>query len=127
MEVTLFRDFSIALLMFIILDAIWLGFIIKQKYSKLLSGFKLRKISLLSALIAYIILALGIAFFVIPRVVNKTDAFLLGALFGFVAYGFYHFTNYAILEEYKGEYLVIDTLWGTIASGIVSLLVYLAI
>ncbi len=127
MEVALFRNFAVALLMFIILDSIWLGFIIKQRYSKLLSGFKLRKISLLSALIAYIILSFGVSFFVIPRVITSTNAFWFGALFGLIAYGFYHFTNYAIFDEYKGEYLIIDTLWGTIASGITTTLVFLAI
>ena len=127
MEVTLFRNFSVALLMFIILDSLWLGFVIKQKYFKLLSGFKLRKISLLAALIAYILLSLGISFFVTPKVINGTNAFFFGALFGLVVYGVNHFTNYAIFENYKGEYLIIDTLWGSFASGIVSLLVFLSI
>ena len=127
MEIVIFRNFAVALLMFIILDSIWLGFIIKQRYSKLLSGFKLRKISLLSALIAYILLSLGVSFFVIPRVITSTNAFWFGALFGLIIYGFYHFTNYAIFDEYKGEYLIIDTLWGTVASGITTTLVFLAI
>ena len=127
MELSFLRNFAIALLVFVILDGIWLGFIIKPTYSRLLKRFKIKKTNLLSALLAYALLALGISLLVIPRIITSGNAFLLGALFGLVMYGFYNFTNLAIFDGYELSFLLIDTLWGTIACGITSLLVFLAI
>ena len=127
MELSFLRNFAIALLVFVILDGIWLGFIIKPTYSRLLKRFKIKKTNLLSALLAYALLALGISLLVIPRIITSGNAFLFGALFGLVMYGFYNFTNLAIFDGYELSFLLIDTLWGTIACGITSLLVFLAI
>ncbi|MEK6919020.1 MAG: DUF2177 family protein [Nanoarchaeota archaeon] len=122
-----FRNFAIAILIFIMLDGVWLGLIIKPTYSKLLNKFKLKKINLLSALIAYSFLALGIALFVIPRVITPLPAFFFGVIFGLIIYGFYNFTNFAIFDGYEFSFLAIDVLWGAIASGITSILVFLSI
>jgi len=127
MDLEMFRGFAIALLIFVILDGVWLGLIIKKTYSRLLSGFKLRRISLLSALITYIFLAVGISFFVIPRAESVGNAVLNGALYGFLLYGFYNFTNYSIFENYKFEFVLIDMVWGAFASGIASALVFISI
>lgn len=127
MELNLLRNFAVALLVFVILDGIWLGFIIKPTYSRLLNRFKLKKINLLSALFAYALLAIGISFFVVPIVSSLANAFLYGALFGLIIYGVYDFTNFAIFENYEPSFVIIDILWGSIASGITTLLVYLAV
>lgn len=49
-----------------------------------------------------------------------TDAFLYGALLGFVMYAFYDLTNLATLKDYSWSLTLVDTLWGTLLVGIVT-------
>jgi uncharacterized membrane protein len=120
-------SFFASLLIFVVLDAIWLGLVIKKTYTRMLSGFKLKKISLPSALIAYILLALGVAFLVIPNSLSASGALGFGALLGLCVYGFYHFTNHAIFDNYRTEFLLLDTVWGVFACALTSMLVFLAL
>jgi len=81
-----------------------------------------------SAAITWILLGLIIALHNhgSPRMIRKFrtrgDAFLVGALSGFIVYGVYNFTNYSTLTHYTLKLAVLDTLWGTFAFGVVSAL-----
>lgn len=74
----------------------------------------------LGGLAAWFLLALGISYFVSGG--DPDTAFIRGAIFGFCVYGVYNGTNYATLKNYDVGTAVIDTLWGTLAAGIVSVL-----
>jgi len=62
----------------------------------------------LGAAICYILLIVGINYFIIKPNKSVSDAFLLGI----VIYGVYETTNYALLKNWSILTVIIDTLWG---------------
>lgn len=120
------KIFLIALVSIIILDAIFLGFLMKNVYKselKSIATFKDGAIQTrwVPVIITYLILALGFTFFVSPMLsLSLYKSFLMGALFGLVVYGVYDFTNYAIFQNYTLKIAIIDVLWGILLNGIVA-------
>jgi uncharacterized membrane protein len=66
------------------------------------------KMNYLGAAICYILLIIGINYFIIKPRKSVSDAFLLGI----VIYGVYETTNYALLKNWSILTVIIDTLWG---------------
>ena len=58
----------------------------------------------------YVIIILGLYYFILRQKRGILDAFLLG----FFVYGVYETTNYATLNHWKADMVVMDTLWGGI-------------
>jgi uncharacterized membrane protein len=79
----------------------------------------------ISGAIAYLLLALGIYFFVVKQelVEEKQDylkIFTKGSVLGLIIYGIYNGTNKATINEWGTEESIKDTIWGTILSGLLS-------
>lgn len=116
----------IAVITFLLLDAIWLGVIAKQLYIDNLGPLlRLNNNSItplwLPAIIVYIALIAGIVLFVLPKANNQPVAALLwGALFGFITYATYDFTNLAVLSGWSWKISLIDTAWGMVICGVTS-------
>jgi uncharacterized membrane protein len=66
------------------------------------------KINYLGVAICYILLIIGINYFIIKPRKSVNDAFLLGI----IIYGVYETTNYALLKNWSILTVIIDTLWG---------------
>src|ERR1700759_3662515 len=90
---------------FMVLDGIWLGVVMKNFYRDQLAPL----VRLANGGIAphwpgglgvYVLLGTGIAVFVAPRSATVALAAASGALFGFVVYGVYDFTNYSTLRQW---------------------------
>ena len=114
-------EFFIALISFLILDALWLGFVMKSFYKEALGVLIKTSPNLFFALITYLILIFGIVNFVIPKAENSIfKALLFGALFGLVVYGVYDFTNLAVIKDYPLKLAVVDWIWGMVVCGLVS-------
>ena len=62
------------------------------------------------AIMCYILLIVGLNYFIIDKKKSIADAFLLGI----VIYGVYESTNYAILDKWNIKAVALDTLWGGI-------------
>lgn len=74
-----------------------------------------------AAAIVYIALIAGILIFVIPKAQgNPLLALMWGALFGFVTYATYDFTNLAVVKNWPIGITVIDVLWGCVICGVTS-------
>ncbi len=121
---TLFSSLA-GLLTFAVFDYVWLAVIAKDFYLKNLeSHITLKDGSLVPYLPAapfvYIIAIIGISIFVLPKAGSLYQAVVYGALFGFVAYAFYDFTNLATLKDYSWSLALIDILWGTFLVSIVT-------
>jgi uncharacterized membrane protein len=76
----------------------------------------------ISGAIAYLLLALGIYFFIVKQelVEEKQDylkIFTKGLVLGLIIYGIYNGTNKATINEWGNKESIIDTIWGTILSG----------
>lgn len=75
------------------------------------------------ALIAYLILAFSVYYFIIKRS-TKENIDKDSALLGFVIYGIYNATNMATLNNYSLKVAIIDTLWGSFLTFLISKLSY---
>jgi len=122
-----FNLFLVALLSFGLLDSVWLGLIMSTFYKtqlSLLARMSGNKLAPLwgPAMVVYVLLAVGIVAFVIPR--NGADASMArGALFGLVVYGVYDLTNLSTLRGWPIVLTAVDIAWGAAASAITTWIV----
>lgn len=118
--------FTITLVVFLVVDMVWLAGIAKKFYRKELGALMRARPNGLAAALFYLIYTAGLVYFVIqPTALDGTAlrAFLRGAGFGFVAYCTYDLTNLAVIENWPLKITVIDILWGSVATGITAFLV----
>ncbi len=118
----------IAIGIFVIIDAFWLGLIAPKFYRKHLGHLLADKPNFIAALVFYLVYIIGMVYLVIhPAIQNELvgNAFLSGAVFGFVAYATYDLTNLATLKNWPLKVTVIDLIWGTCLSSVISGLTYL--
>lgn len=118
------KTFVIAVPVMAAIDYLWLAHIAKRFYlTSLAPLIKVENGSLVvnmgGAAIVYIVGILGLMLFVDPAHKTPGQAALTGALFGFVMYAFYDFTNYATLNGFPLKLAIIDTLWGTLLFALV--------
>jgi uncharacterized membrane protein len=74
----------------------------------------------LGAILCYILLILGLYYFIIRQHKPVKDAVLLGLL----VYGVFETTNYALFKNWQVKTMIIDTMWGGILLGLTTLLTY---
>lgn len=108
-------------LFLIILDTFWFSWSLQNVYQPTFTKIQGSPMTLRTSggLVAWILIAYGLNYFAIVKQDVWTSMFR-GALFGFIVYGVYNGTNYATFNEYPLETAVIDTVWGTFASALVS-------
>jgi len=103
--------YIVSAIILVLVDFIYLN-IIKDFFGKQIikvQGFPM-KVNLVGAILCYVILVLGINYFIIYQNKSILDAFLLGLL----VYGVYETTNYALFSNWSVSTVIIDTLWGGI-------------
>lgn len=125
---TFIKVFLIALIIFLIIDFIWLGLVAKNLYQNEIGTLLKTKFNFVAAFIFYIIFIIALTIFVIIPAINNNslkDVILLGALFGLVTYATYDLTNFATLEGFTIKIVIIDLLWGTTLGTLTSTLTYL--
>ena len=117
------------IIVLLILDGIWLGLIATSFYKNELGALARREGDVLTpiwpaALVVYLALALGILWFVLPRVSAANpvmSAGLWGFAFGIIIYGVYDMTNLATLAGYSLRLAIVDILWGGVIGGLSSI------
>jgi uncharacterized membrane protein len=114
---------ALGALAFMVLDAVWLGVVMKHFYRAQLAPIvRLADGGIAphwpAAVVVYLLLGTGIAVFVIPRAPTTSLAAGYGALFGLVVYGVYDFTNYSTLRQWPFVLTIADVAWGTAASAV---------
>ena len=115
----------------ILVDYIWVGKLMFKFYDTGIGALARRmggefKPMVAPIFIVYIVMAIGLTVFIYPRFINGNidfKVFLLGALLGFVIYAIYDFTNYGTLANWSLKLSIIDILWGSFLSGLVSFIV----
>ncbi len=125
MQKTWFQRFSntvfVGLVLAILIDVVWISAIAKKIYlhafsSIMLSPEHMEPHQWMAAIIAWLVLVVGIVLFILPQTSSKKlkHAAGLGALYGFVVYGSYEFTNYAIFKHWPVSIVAIDLAWGCV-------------
>ena len=100
---------------FLILDAIWLGFVAKDFYAKQLSFYLTDNVVWSSALIFYIIFNIGLLVLVILPSIEKnsyTVLIIYAVLYGLVTFATYDLTNLATIKEWPLIVSLVDMAWG---------------
>ena len=123
MEIKIIFVFLITLVLILIIDFLWLGVFAKNLYKNELGELSKQKFNLYSALVVYLVLALGIVFFVLNNNLSGSyySVFLIGALFGLIVYSVYDFTNHAVIKDWSLRLTIIDIIWGSFLCSVVSL------
>lgn len=115
------KTFAMALVGFPLLDGLWFGLVMSAFYREQLSAIARMQDGKLAPVWAavvpvYVLLALGLALFVIPKAPDVWSAAKYGALFGLIVYGVFDLTNYSTLAHYSPVLTVIDMSWGVVAT-----------
>jgi uncharacterized membrane protein len=112
--------YVVTLVIFLSIDAVWLGTMANLLYKPTLGDILLPKFSPAPAIFFYLIFIVGILIFAIAPAMKDgqwTTALIYGALFGFFSYGVYDFTNMATLRNWSLTITLADLCWGTVLTG----------
>lgn len=111
--------YIILLVLFILLDGIWLSTMGPALYKPALGDMLTDQVRLLPALVFYLVYPIGIEVFaLLPalRAHSVSHAVVYGALFGFFAYATYDLTNAATLRHWPAQITFADIAWGAVAT-----------
>jgi uncharacterized membrane protein len=125
----LLSSYAIATVFFFAIDMLWLGVIAKKLYREKLGFILSDEVNWTAALVFYFIYIAGILFFAVYpalRDFSWQTALLNGAVLGFLCYATYDLTNMATIAKWPLHIVLIDIVWGTVLTGSVSILTYLA-
>lgn len=117
------KAYFFTLLVFLVLDFMWLGFIARGFYQRHLGHFFGDHVNWTAAFLFYFIFVCGMMIFVISPALHAhtvKQAIGLGLLYGLVTYATYDLTNLALLKGWPTTIVVVDILWGIVLSGMVS-------
>ena len=119
--------YIIALPVFFIIDMIWLGLIAKNFIREQIGFLMKTNLNWFAAIIFYLLFIAGLVVFVLSPSFEKKDwlnALYLGALFGLFTYSTYDLTNLATIKDWPLLVTIVDIIWGTVLSALVSLISY---
>jgi len=124
------KTYFVVAICMIIWDGIWLT-LNKPMYSKMVLKVQNTpmKVKWVPAILAYILMYIGMIYFVIPKIIVNSDksflnVFKIAGTFGLVVYGIWNMTNMAIFDRFDYKVATLDTLWGVL---IYSSIAYIAV
>ena len=117
----MFREFAVSSATLFALDMIYISLINKSFRSQIFAVQKSpMTVNYLGAAFTYILLFIGLYYFIIKNHRSVIDAFLLGVF----VYGVYDFTNLATLREWSVELAAIDMIWGGVLFSLTTFVTY---
>lgn len=112
---------------FFAIDILWLGVVAKKFYQNYLGHLLAEQVNWVAAIIFYLMYIAGIIYFAVSPALDKNsvnEALIKGALFGFITYATYDFTNWATLKSWPVTVVFVDVVWGTVLCGLVASISY---
>ena len=119
MKILLLAAF-ITSIFFLLIDMLWLSFSVKFFYKPQLGNLLNEKPVIWAAILFYLIYVLGLAIIVLQPAINNDsikNVFLIGIVFGVVAYGTYNLTNMATIKNWSPYVVLVDIIWGGLLTG----------
>lgn len=116
-----------ALVLFLVLDLFWLGFLARGLYRQQLGHLMAPQTNWPAALLFYFLFIGGLLYFAVwpgLRAGSGGLALLNGALYGLLTYATYELTNKAVIDRWPTLIVPVDILWGAFLCGIVSWLTF---
>ncbi len=115
--------YFITLVVFFLVDMLWLGIIAKGFYRRHLGSMLSPRINWPAAVLFYLLFIVGLLVFAVrPTLIRgiPIEALFFGALFGLICYATYDLTNLATLKDWPLVVTVVDLIWGAVLGGSVS-------
>ena len=120
----MWKEIMVSSIILLILDGVFLWV---NRHMFQLQVAEVQRVSMelkpLGAILCYPIMILGLYCFVLRQRKPVLDAMILG----FVIYGVFETTNYALLKKWKIQTMMIDTIWGAVLFGLTTKLSYLVL
>jgi uncharacterized membrane protein len=114
-------SYVIALVVFGVIDALWLSTMGAILYRPVLGDILLQDLRIGPAIAFYLLFPIGIVIFAVSPALKEgavTTALVYGLLFGAFAYGTYDLTNFATLRNWNLQITLIDIAYGAVTSGL---------
>lgn len=111
------------LLLFFLLDMLWLGWLGRDLYQQHLGQWLADQVNWPAAGAFYLIFIAGLLYFAVWPALEQASAgqaLFNGAFFGLVTYATYELTNLATHKDWPLQAVVIDLLWGIALCTLVS-------
>lgn len=101
------------LIPFLILDAIMITFVVKPLFDQHI-GYLMTDLRVAPVAAFYLAYIAGLIYLVsLPAIRTGAPILIPAAVIGFMAYGTYEFTSYAIMKDWTFRMLATDLIWGT--------------
>ncbi len=124
---TFIAGYLVFLLVFGVIDVIWLSVMAGRLYRPTLGDALLDGIRWAPALLFYFAFPAGLIHFALMPALQAgaaMAAFVNGGLLGLLAYGTYDLTNYATLRRWTLTITIADLVYGTVVSALSTLAAY---
>lgn len=115
------KAYFATLLLFLAIDALWLGIVAREFYVSQLGHILREQPNLLAAGLFYLGYAGAIVFFAIAPAFSRSAwsvAARNGAILGLVVYGTYELSNFATLPGWPLAIIPVDVTWGAAATSL---------
>ena len=125
----IFKLYLVTLAAFLAIDMLWLGLLARSIYQQHLGYLMAPSTNWFAAILFYLLFIAGLLVFVVlPGLAENSLKTTLyrAALFGLITYATYDLTNLATLKDWPVLLSMVDMLWGTILSVLVSTISYIA-
>ena len=98
-----------AIITLLVLDILWINFYMGGQYRGLVKNItgSVMKPNMLAVVGAYILMVIGLVYFVLPQ-----SDWRMMALFGGIVYGVYNLTNASIFNKWDKGIMIKDIMWG---------------
>lgn len=104
---------------FLVLDALMLRFHMAPLFQRYIGPMMLENIRVAPAALFYLAYVAGLLYLVsVPALKAGAPVLIPAAILGFMAYGTFEFTNYAIMKGWNLRMVVTDVAWGTVLTAV---------
>ena len=123
------KAYLLTLVIFLGIDAIWLGYVARDFYAQRLAGLMRENVNFVAAGGFYLAYVGGIVYFAVAPALAQGSwrtAALNGLLLGLIAYATYDITNLATLKGWPAAVSAVDLAWGGVLTCVSAVGGYLA-
>ena len=99
-------------LSFVALDIVWLGWVASDFYGEHLGPLRADQVVWTAAILFYVQYLLVVLLFAVLPTKSLKVAAQRGAFIGWIAYATYELTNWAVIEAWPAELVLVDIVWG---------------
>ena len=111
--------YALTALIFLALDAVMLRIHMAPLFQRHIGPAMLEDIRFAPAVLFYLCYVAGLLYLVsVPALKSGAGVVLPAAVLGFVAYGTYEFTSYALMKGWSLRMVLTDVSWGTVLTAL---------